>query len=47
MENRRYIPSPLETEMSNSIREKSTKHNDAVRVITAGVMLIDQAVGLV
>lgn len=31
--------------MSNSIREKSTKHNDAVTVITGGMMLTDQTVG--
>lgn len=33
--------------MSNSIREKSTKHNNAVTVITTGTMLTDQAVGRV
>lgn len=33
--------------MSNSIREKSTKQNDAVTVITGGIMLTDQALGLV
>lgn len=47
LENRQYITPPLETEMGNSIREKSTKHNDAVTVITGGMMLTDQAVGLV
>lgn len=31
--------------MSNSIREKSTKQDDVVTVITGGMMLTDQAVG--